>query len=97
MLLLVKFGLEGACVQCFDTYEKMVLPGLHRHGGRLLCRLRPRSHRWEVHLVHFRDASSFENYKMDPARAAAGAYWIASQATIEFTRTFVFPVISPWR
>ncbi|HWE13051.1 MAG TPA: hypothetical protein VG365_06045 [Solirubrobacteraceae bacterium] len=60
-----------------------MLPLLSDHGGRLERRLRSRDGQTEVHLVSFRSAERFTEYREDPRRAEHASWIERSGARVE--------------
>jgi len=63
----------------FEAFEAVAIPGIARYGGTLHLRIRPDAGSviqadgevpYEVHLVSFPNADSFERFKTDEARRA---------------------------
>lgn len=67
----------------FDAYERVVMPLLAEHGGRLERRLRTLDDRVEAHLVSFPSDEDFAAYRADPRRSTAAPLLESSGAAIE--------------
>lgn len=72
-LIYVKPGQE----KIFNEFEKLVLPLLDKHKGRLLFRQRPNQYTvidssipipYEIHIVQFHDEDGLNNFSNDPDR-----------------------------
>jgi uncharacterized protein (DUF1330 family) len=79
--LLVRVPVTG--VERFEEYERLVLPLLDEHGGRLERRLRSPDRLTEIHIVRFESRQAFAGYREDPRRAEQAHLLSESGAAIE--------------
>ena len=70
-------------VDTFEQYERIVLPLLGEHGGRLERRLRSPDRLTEVHVVWFESRDAFAGYREDPRRTEQAHLLAESGAEIE--------------
>ena len=67
----------------FEEYERIVLPLLDEHGGRLERRLRSPDKLTEIHVVGFESREAFDGYREDPLRTEQAHLLAESGAEIE--------------
>jgi hypothetical protein len=79
--LLVRLPVTG--VDKFEEYERIVLPLLDEHGGRLERRLRSPDKLTEIHVVGFESREAFAGYREDPLRTEQAHLLAESGAEIE--------------
>ena len=76
---------EGGA-DAFDAYERLVLPLLAHHGGRLERRVRTPARDCEIHLLRFDSPDGLERYLADPRRTDLAVTLERSGATVELLR-----------
>ena len=79
--LLFRVPVKG--VDTFERYERLVLPLLGDHDGRLERRLRSPDRLTEVHIVSFPSHEAFRGYREDPRRAEHAHLLAESGAAVE--------------
>jgi hypothetical protein len=75
--------LDPRGIEQFAEYERLVLPLVGQHGGRLERRLVTADRLIEVHLVWFPSTEAFSRYRDDDRRTAHAHLLAKSAAEIE--------------
>lgn len=79
-------------IAAFQAYERVVLPLLPDHGGRLERRMRSADGTLEVHLLAFESPAALDRYRTDPRRVAAADLVRDAQLVLELTPVLPVPV-----